>query len=121
PAATQPVEMHVSNNLLPRSVQVVHSQIHTLSLEYPLIPTAAIDPLAGCPLRLRMQWAKGFSPRRTVDPLQKRATVTRSNGHHEQRVPLRLRRPHLREASADFGLNHLVTASMNNPASSQSI
>jgi hypothetical protein len=56
-----------------------------------------------------------------IAPLQKRATVIRSNGRPEQRVPLRLRRPYLREASADFGLNHLVTASMNNPGSAQSI
>jgi len=56
-----------------------------------------------------------------IDPLQKRATVIRSNGRPEQRVPLRLRRPHLREASADFGLIHLVTTSMNNPGWAQSI
>ena len=44
-------------------------------------------------------------PRRTIDPLQ----------IEEQRVPLHLRRPHLREGQAGFGLSRLATTFMNNP------
>ena len=59
----------------------------------------------------RMQWAMGFSPRHTVDPLQ----------IEEQRVPLRLRRPHMREAPADFGLDRLATKPMNSPGQRASL
>jgi hypothetical protein len=46
----------------------------------------------GCPLLFKLQWAIGFSPRRTDDPLHLR----------EQQVPR-------------FGLSRLATASMGNP------
>src|SRR5439155_13435991 len=41
----------------------------TASSDHPWIPTASADTLAGCPLLLKLQWAIGFSPRRTDDPL----------------------------------------------------